>query len=117
MGEDQGWFSRFAQPRLNGWGEISWQQRLVLPRRPDQAWSDDRLKRHATGSIDRDPGWQRPHRDEPIPLRLWRVWGAAALGHTRVMVIGDPASGPVAGKVKRWIGRDHPPAKSLGQPR
>jgi hypothetical protein len=37
--EDECWFSRFAQPRLKGWGEMSLEQRLVLPQTPDKALS------------------------------------------------------------------------------
>lgn len=49
--EDKCWFSRLAQPRLNTWGHLSLQQRLVLPHSPDKALSYDGVKRHDDGQV------------------------------------------------------------------
>jgi transposase len=112
--EDECWFSRFAQPRLKGWGQMRLQQRMVLPRTPDKALSYYGIKRHDTGQIYLYPCWQRPNSDETLQFLRWIVCGAALLGKKVVIVIWDNASWHVARKVKRWIRRYNQQAK--GQP-
>ena len=114
--EDECWFSRFAQPRLKNWGEMSLEQRMVLPRTPDKALSYYGIKRHDTGQVYLYPCWRRPNSDETIQFLLWIVLGATALGKKVVIVIWDNASWHVARKVKRWIRRYNQQAKAAGQP-
>lgn len=114
--EDECWFSRFAQPRLKGWGELRLEQRMVLPRTPNKALSYYGIKRHDSGQIYLYPCWQRPNSDETIQFLRWIVLGAAALGKKVVIVIWDHASWHVARKVNRWIRRYNQHAKSQGQP-
>jgi hypothetical protein len=75
--EDEGWFSRFAQPRLKGWGEMRLEQRMVLPRTADKALSYYRIKRHDTGQIYLYPCWRRPQRN--LFNRLQHLGGAGRL--------------------------------------
>jgi transposase len=114
--EDECWFSRFAQPRLKSWGELSLEQRMVLPRTPDKALSYYGVKRQDTGQIYLYPCWRRPNSDETLQFLTWIVLGATALGKKVVIVVWDNASWHVARKVKRWIRRHNRQAKAQGQP-
>lgn len=115
--EDECWFSRFAQPRVNAWGNVTLQERMVLPRAPDKALSSSGVKRHDTGEIYLYPCWQRPNSDETVQFLHWLVLGAAVLLKKVVLLIWDNASGHVARKVKRWIRRSNREAKQTGKPR
>ena len=115
--EDEGWFSRFAQPRLGGWGQLTLQPRMRLPRSPDKALSYYGVKRHDDGQVYLDPCFKRPHSDETIQFLHGIVLNATLLRKRVVIVIWDNASWHLARKVKRWIRRYNQQAKALGKPR
>jgi hypothetical protein len=115
--EDECWFRRFAQPRLNAWGELRLSQRMMLPPAPDKALSYYGVKRHDTGEVYLYPCWQRPNSDETIQFLQWIVLGAAARHRKVVLLIWDNASWHVGRKVKRWIRRYNLDAKRAGKSR
>jgi transposase len=115
--EDECWFSRFAQPHLKAWGQLTLQQRMVLPRTPDKALSYYGVKRHDTGHLYLYPCFHRPNRDETLQFLRWIVLGAAIERKKVVIVVWDNASWHVARKVKHWIRRYNHDAKRTGKPR
>ena len=115
--EDECWFSRFAQPRLKAWGQLTLYQRMVLPRTPDKALSYYGVKRHGGGQVYLYPCLRRPHSDETIQFLHWIVLNAALLHKRVVIVVWDNASWHLSRKVNRWIRHYNQQAKVQGKPR
>ena len=115
--EDECWFSRFAQPRLNAWGGLTLAERMLLPQTPDKALSYYGVKRHDTGQVFLYPCWQRPNSDETVQFLHWIVIEAARAGIQVVLLIWDNASWHRGRKVKRWIRRYNQQAKQQAKPR
>jgi transposase len=115
--EDECWFSRFAQPHLQAWGEVTLAERMVLPNTPEKALSYYGVKRHDTGRIFLYPCWRRPNSDETIQFLQWIVLEAARALKKAVLVIWDNASWHKGRKVRQWLRRYNRQAKAEGKPR
>jgi transposase len=115
--EDECWFSRFAQPRLKVWGQLTLQQRLLLPPTPYKALSYYGVKRHDGGQVYLYPCLKRPHSDETVQFLHWLTLNAELMHKRVIVVIWDNARWHTARKVKRWIRRYNHQVKGTSKPR
>jgi hypothetical protein len=115
--EDECWFSRFAQPTMQAWGETTLAQRMVLPRAPEKARGYYGVKWLGHAPLFLYPCFKRPSSDETLQLLRWLLHNAALLHKRVVVVLWDNASWHTARKVKRWVPHHNQQAKRNGQPR
>lgn len=121
MEEDEGWFSRFAQPQSHAWAEAGQELRLVQrgPRRGerDQALACFGAVRQGTNEV-----LLYFSTGQPNSLQVWLfIIGllavARAQGKRVLIIIWDNASWHKSADVRGWIRAYNWAAKTAGEPR
>jgi hypothetical protein len=113
-GQDECWFSRFAQPNAHDWGGIDLLERPVPAKAPDQALACYGAIRHGTAQMALAfcPG--QPNRD--YTLAFWsQVLAATTQAETRVaIVVWDHASWHKSKRVKMGVRGHNQQVKQCG---
>lgn len=117
--EDECWFSRFAQPRLNAWGERSLHLMQRLPRRGEKrkALACFGALRQDTGQVYLQAVATRPNSEQQWVFLMGLLAVARDEGKRVLVVIWDNAAWHTSRRIRQWIRDYNQAAKRLGEPR